>query len=244
MEPLLLIFHKIFIFFTCEKEIFLSLITRFKLINNKMKVIAINGSPKKEGNTFHALNIVGNELIASGIEFEIIHVGNKMIHGCIACGKCAVNQDEKCTIITDELNDYIQKIKEADGIILGSPVYYSGIAGTMKCFLDRLFYVSSSNGNLFRHKVAAAVVAVRRSGGSATFDSLNHYLTYSEMILATTNYWNIIHGRTPGEVTQDAEGIQIMRVLGKNMAWILKMKEASTIEPPKKEIKEITNFVR
>jgi multimeric flavodoxin WrbA len=209
-----------------------------------MKVIAINGSPKKEGNTFHALNIVGDEIKAAGIDFEIIQIGHKLIHGCLACGKCAINQDEKCTIITDELNKYIQKIKEADGIILGSPVYYSGIAGTMKSFLDRLFYVSSSNGNLFRHKVAAAVVAVRRSGGSSTFDSLNHYLTYSEMILATTNYWNIIHGRIPGEVTQNAEGVQIMRVLGKNMAWILKMKEASTIEPPQKEKKEVTNFVR
>ena len=211
-----------------------------------MKVVAINGSPKKEGNTFHALNIVGKEFLEAGIDFEIIQVGHKMIHGCIACGKCAINQDEKCTIVTDDLNIWIQKIKEADGILLGSPVYYSGIAGTMKCFLDRLFYVSSANGNLFRHKVAAAVVAVRRSGGSSTFDSLNHYLTYSEMILATTNYWNVIHGRTPGEVVQDEEGVQIMRVLGKNMAWILKMKDAScnSVLPPEKEKKEIMNFIR
>ena len=211
-----------------------------------MKVIAINGSPKKEGNTFNALNIVGNEISSAGIDFEILHIGNKMIHGCIACGKCAINQDQKCTIITDELNEWIQIIKDADGIILGSPVYYSGITGTMKCFLDRLFYVSTSNGNLFRHKVGAAVVAVRRSGGSSTIDSLNHYLSYSEMILATSNYWNIIHGRTPGEVNQDTEGVQIMRLLGKNMAWLLKMKEATinTIEAPIKEKKEITNFIR
>lgn len=211
-----------------------------------MKVIAINGSPKKEGNTFNALNIVGNEISSAGIDFEILHIGNKMIHGCIACGKCAINQDQKCTIITDELNEWIQIIKDADGIILGSPVYYSGIAGTMKCFLDRLFYVSTSNGNLFRHKVGAAVVAVRRSGGSSTIDSLNHYLSYSEMILATSNYWNIIHGRTPGEVNHDTEGVQIMRLLGKNMAWLLKMKEATTnlIEVPIKEKKEITNFIR
>ncbi|MBI5538517.1 MAG: flavodoxin family protein [Bacteroidia bacterium] len=211
-----------------------------------MKVIAINGSPKKEGNTFNALNIVGNEISSAGINFEILHIGNKMIHGCMACGKCAINQDQKCTIITDELNEWIQKIKEADGIILGSPVYYSGIAGTMKSFLDRLFYVSTSNGNLFRHKVGAAVVAVRRSGGSSTLDSLYHYLTYSEMILATSNYWNIIHGRTPGEVNQDAEGVQIMRLLGKNMAWLLKMKEATIniIEAPLKEKKEVTNFIR
>jgi multimeric flavodoxin WrbA len=211
-----------------------------------MKVIAINGSPKKKGNTFHALNMVGNELKASGIEFEILHIGHKMIHGCTACGKCTVNKDEKCIIKTDELNEWIQQIKEADGIIIGSPVYYAGIPGTMKSFLDRLFYVSGSNGGLFRQKVAAAVVAVRRTGGSVTFDSLNHYLTYTEMIIATSNYWNVIHGRDAGEVDKDGEGKQIMRVLGKNIIWLLKMKEATAgvIEPPKKEKKEYTNFIR
>jgi multimeric flavodoxin WrbA len=211
-----------------------------------MKVIAINGSPKKEGNTFHSLSMIGDELKAGGIEFEILHIGHKMIHGCMGCGKCAVNRDEKCSIKTDDLNQWIQQIKEADGIIIGSPVYYSGIAGTMKSFLDRLFFVSGSNGGLLRHKVAAAVVAVRRTGGSVTFDSLNHYLTYSEMIVATSNYWNVIHGTGAGEVNQDVEGRQIMRVLGKNIIWLLKMKEATegTIEPPKKEKKEFTNFIR
>ena len=211
-----------------------------------MKVIAINGSPRKEGNTFHALNMVGDELIASGIDFEILHIGHKLIHGCIACNQCGINKDEKCSITTDDLNEWIQQIKQADGIIIGSPVHYSGIPGTMKSFLDRLFYVSGSNGNLLRQKVGTAVVAVRRSGGSATFDSLNHYLNYSEMIIATSNYWNVIHGRTPGEVTQDLEGKQIMRVLGKNMAWLMKMKEATSdsIESPKIEKKEMTNFIR
>jgi len=211
-----------------------------------MKVIAINGSPNREGNTFHALKMVGDELEASGIGFEILHIGHKMIHGCLACGKCAVNKDEKCAIKTDDLNKWIQQIKEADGIIIGAPVHYSGIPGTMKSFLDRLFYVAGVNGGLFRQKVAAAVVAVRRTGGSATFDSLNHYLNYSEMIIATSNYWNIIHGRSAGEVMQDTEGVQIMRVLGKNMAWLLKMKDATseTIESPKKEKKEMTNFIR
>jgi multimeric flavodoxin WrbA len=211
-----------------------------------MKVIAINGSPKKEGNTFHSLTMIGDELKTQGIDFEILHVGHKMIHGCLACGKCAVNKDEKCSIETDDLNLWIQQIKEADGLILGAPVHYAGIPGTMKSFLDRLFYVAGANGGLFRHKVAAAIVAVRRSGGSTTFDSLNHYLTYSEMILATSSYWNIIHGRIPGEVLQDAEGKQIMRVLGKNIAWLLKMREATkyTIELPLKEKKEITNFIR
>jgi len=169
-----------------------------------------------------------------------------MIHGCIACGKCSIKIDEKCSIKSDELNDRIQIVKPADGIILGSPVYYSGIPGTMKSFLDRMFFVVGSNGNLFRHKVAAAVVAVRRTGGSVTFDSLNHYLTYSEMIIATSRYWNVIHGRTPGEAIKDDEGAQIMSALGKNMAWLLKMKEATAgkIEPPQKEEKIFTHFIR
>jgi multimeric flavodoxin WrbA len=211
-----------------------------------MKVIAINGSPKKEGNTYHALKMVGDELLAAGIEFEILHVGHKLIHGCIACNKCAENQDEKCSISTDDLNKWIQLIKPADGIIIGSPVHYSGIGGTMKCFLDRLFYVSGSNGNLLRHKVAAAVVAVRRTGGSSTLDGLYHYLSYAEMIVATSRYWNVIHGRLPDEVSQDAEGVQIMHILGKNMAWLLKMKEATsgTIQPPISEERVMTNFIR
>jgi len=211
-----------------------------------MKVIAINGSPKKEGNTYHALKMVGDELLAIGIEFEILHVGHKMIHGCTACGKCAENKDEKCSLGTDGLNQWIQIIKAADGIIIGSPVHYSGIGGTMKCFLDRLFYVSGANGNMLRHKVAAAVVAVRRTGGSSTLDGLYHYLTYAEMIVATANYWNVIHGRSAGEVSQDGEGVQVMRVLGKNMAWLLKMKEATsvTIPSPIQEKKIITNFIR
>jgi multimeric flavodoxin WrbA len=211
-----------------------------------MKVIAINGSPKKEGNTWHALNLVGHELMAQGIEFEILHIGHKNIHGCTACGKCAENRDEQCSIKNDGLNTVIPTIKAADGIIIASPVYYSGIAGTMKCFLDRLFYVSGANGNLMKHKVAAAVVAVRRSGGSSTLDALYHYLTYAEMLVATGNYWNVIHGRSPGEVLQDGEGAQVMRVLGRNMAWLLKMKEATsaTIQPPAAEKKVVTNFIR
>jgi len=211
-----------------------------------MKVVAINGSPNKEGNTYHALKMVGSKLEENGIDFEIIHIGNKAIRGCIACGKCRVNKDEKCSITTDPLNEWIQIMKTADGIILGSPVHYAGIPGTMKSFLDRSFYVAGSNGGLFRHKVGAAVVAVRRTGGSVTFDSLNHFLTYSEMILATSNYWNIIHGRTPGEVVQDQEGLQIMEVLGSNMAWLLKMCEQTkdTLPAPAQVQKVMTSFIR
>lgn len=211
-----------------------------------MKVVAINGSPNKEGNTYHALRLVGSKLEAQGIEFEIIHIGNKAIRGCIACGKCRQNQDEKCSITTDVVNETIQSMKHADGLILASPVHYAGIPGTMKSFLDRAFYVSGSNGWLFRQKVGAAVVAVRRTGGSATFDGLNHYLTYSEMILATSNYWNVIHGRVPGEAVQDSEGVQIMEVLGTNMAWLLKMKEQTkeTLSAPVPVQKVMMSFVR
>ena len=211
-----------------------------------MNVVAINGSAKKEGNTYHALRMVGKQLEENGIDFEIIHIGNKAVRGCLACGNCAKNRDEKCTTTGDNLNEWIQSMKHADGIILASPVYYAGIAGTMKCFLDRAFYVSGSNGGLFRHKVGTAVVAVRRTGGSVTFDSLNHYLTYSEMILATSNYWNIIHGRTPGEAEQDYEGAQIMSVLGNTMAWLLKMREQTkdTLPAPAPVQKVMTSFIR
>ncbi len=211
-----------------------------------MKVVAINGSPHKKGNTYHALMGVSKQLEENGIDFEIIHIGNKLVRGCLACGGCAKNKDEQCTITTDPLNEWVQQMKEADGIILASPVYYAGIPGTMKSFLDRAFYVSGSNGNLFRSKVGAAVVAVRRTGGSSTFDSLNHYLNYSEMILATSNYWNITHGTAPGEVLQDAEGMQIMEVLGRNMAWLLKMREQTkdSVPAPARVPKVYTNFIR
>lgn len=211
-----------------------------------MKVVAINGSPKAEGNTYHALKVMGDVLAENGVEFEVVHAGNKPIHGCTGCGQCFKNKDEKCSMKDDGVNDAIQKMKAADGIIISSPVYYAGVAGTMKCFLDRAFYVAGSNGGLFRNKVGASVVAVRRSGGSMTFDSLNHYILYSEMMIATSNYWNIIHGRVPGEVLEDGEGVQIMQVLAKNMLWQLKMREATkdSIPTPEPTKKIMTNFVR
>jgi len=210
-----------------------------------MKVIAVNGSPKADGNTYNALKLVGDELQKEGIEFEILHIGNKLIRGCLACGSCATTLDERC-IIDDEVNGALQKLKAADGILLGSPVHFAGVAGTMKSFLDRLFYVSGANGNLFRHKVGAAVVAVRRSGGLPAFDTLNHYINYAEMILPGSNYWNVAHGRTPGEMLQDAEGVQVMRVLGKNMAWLLKALAAGKEKCPAgpREPKVVTNFIR
>lgn len=192
-----------------------------------MKVVAFNGSPKKEGNTYNAIKTVAAELEKEGIEVEIVHVGNKVIRGCIACGGCSRNKNERCVLDKDEVNEWIQKMKEADGIILGSPVYYSAIAGTMKSFLDRAFYVASVNGGLFRHKIGASVVAVRRSGGIPVFDQLNNFINYSEMIMPTSNYWNVAYGAAPGEVTQDEEGMQIMRVLGNNMAFLMNALEGT-----------------
>ncbi len=211
-----------------------------------MKVIAFNGSPNKEGNTYLGIKLVTDELEKQGIETEIIHVGNKPIRGCIACGYCTKNKNEKCAISTDPVNDWIQKMKDADGIILGSPVHYSAIAGTMKSFLDRAFRVAEANNSMLRLKVGVAVVAVRRAGGIPTFDQLNNYINHSEMLIPTSNYWNVINGRLPGEVLQDEEGTQIMSILGKNMAWLLKLIEngQGIIEKPEREEKIFTNFIR
>ncbi len=202
-----------------------------------MKVVAFNGSPHIEGNTYHAIRLVANELEKADVEVEIVQVGNKLIRGCLACNQCIRNRDERCAI-DDEVNGWIQKMKEADGIILGSPVHYAAIAGTMKSFLDRAMYVASMNNGMLRHKVGAAVVAVRRSGGIPTFNQLNNYLSYSEMIIPSSNYWNVIHGTKPGDALQDEEGVQIMEVLGSNMAMLLKQMDAT------KELKEANKPVR
>ena len=211
-----------------------------------MKVVAFNGSPNKQGNTYHAIKMVADELEKEGIETEIIHVGNKSIRGCIACNGCAKNKNEKCVLPGDEVNEFIQKMKGADGIILGSPVHYSAIGVTMKSFLDRAFYVAGNNGSMLRHKVGVSVVAVRRSGGIPTFNQLNSFINYSEMLMPTSNYWNVIHGTSPGEVLQDKEGTQIMRVLGKNMAWLMKLVEngKENVQAPEKEDKMFMNFIR
>lgn len=211
-----------------------------------MKVVGFNGSPNKKGNTACSLNMVFEELENAGIETEMIHVGKKKIQGCTACHGCVKKQNETCTLDDDPVNEWIQKIKAADGILLGSPVHFSGVAGTMKSFLDRAFFVASVNGGLFRNKVGAAVAAVRRSGGISTVDSLNHYINYSEMIMPSSNYWNVAHGLAPGEMKQDGEGKQIMAVLGKNMAWIMKIIEHGKEQFPAPEPvgKIMTNFIR
>jgi multimeric flavodoxin WrbA len=211
-----------------------------------MKVLAFNGSPNKNGNTYEAIRAVALELEKENIEVEIIHVGNKVIRGCLACGGCSRNMNEKCVIKNDEVNEWIQKMKEADGIILGSPVHYAAIAGTMKSFLDRAFLVTSVNGSMLRHKVGASVVAVRRAGGVPVFDQLNNFINYSEMAMPTSNYWNVIFGNAPGEAVKDEEVMQIMRILGKNMSWLMNLIELGkeNIKESAGEEKVFMNFIR
>lgn len=215
-----------------------------------MKVIAFNGSPKANGNTREAIELVANELKTEGIDVEIIHVGNKEIRGCIACNACKRNKDEKCILEDEYVNDWIQKMKEADGILLGSPVYSSAINSTLKAFLDRSFYVGYDTGveggSLFRHKVGATIVTARRAGGLPALNELNNFLNYSEMVIPTSNYWNVIYGGVPGDIKGDLEGQQIMRLLGKNMAWIMKIIEngKNTLKAPEAESKISTPFIR
>lgn len=210
-----------------------------------MKVIAINGSPRKEGNTALALDTMAETLKAEGIEMEVVHVGNQAIRGCLGCGTCARRKDEQCVIKDDALNTIIQQMKTADAIVLGSPVYYAGIAGTMKCFCDRAFYVASANGGWFDGKVGTAVVSARRGGTSSTFAGLNYYLTISKMLVAGSSYWNNVHGGLAGEAEADEEGLQTVRNAARNIAWMLKLKEAGKDIPmPEYDKGARTNFIR
>lgn len=204
-----------------------------------MKVLLINGSPRKNGNTHIALSEVAKALEANGIETEIVSIGTKAVQGCIACGRCA--ELERC-VFKDELYATVrEKLATADGIVIGSPVYYAGPNGSLCALLDRLFYSSSS---LLQYKPAAAVAVCRRGGASATFDRLNKYFTITNMPVVSSQYWNSVHGRLPGEAAQDAEGLQVMRVLGNNMAWLLKNLKGRAVPLPEKEERIITNFIR
>ncbi len=187
-----------------------------------MKVIAFNGSGRKDGNTALLLNTVLNELSKEGIETELIQLAGKAPQGCIACYKCFENKDQKCAVTTDNLNEYLAKMIKADGILLGSPVYFTDVTAGIKAVIERCGMVSIANGGLFKRKVGAAVVAVRRAGAVRTFDTLNHLFLHGQMIIAGSTYWNVGIGRDPGQVKEDGEGIQTMQTLGKNMAWLLK----------------------
>jgi len=187
-----------------------------------LKVIAFNGSPRRNGNTSILLNKVLEELNKEGIKTEQIHIAGENLRGCIACNKCFENKDKKCIIQTDSLNEYIKKIIDADGIILGSPTYFTDITAEMKAFIDRLGYVSLANDVLLKRKVGASVVAVRRAGSIHAFNTMNNLFTINQMIIPGSSYWNMGIGNSIGEVSDDEEGMKTMETLGKNIAWLLK----------------------
>ena len=187
-----------------------------------MKVVAFNGSARKDGNTAILINYVFGELKKEGIETELYQLSGKKIHGCIACRKCAENQDQRCSVKDDILNECIEKMLEADGIILGSPTYIGDVSSQMKALIDRAGFVAKMNNDMFKRKIGAGVVAARRGGLIHAFYSLNHLFLLGQMIIPCSGYWNIAFGREKGEVEKDEEGIQTMKTLGENMAWLLK----------------------
>ena len=205
-----------------------------------MKVLILNGSPREGGNTSIALEEMRKTFIAEGVEVEIIQVGNKDIRGCIACNQCA--KTGKC-VFNDIVNKINQKFKEANGLVVASPVYYGNANGTLLSLLERLFYMKSFDRSW---KVGASVVVARRGGLSATFDSLNKFFTNSNMPVATSQYWNSVHGKEIGEAYKDLEGLQTMRILAKNMTFLMKCIELGKKEfgLPESEVKTPTNFIR
>jgi multimeric flavodoxin WrbA len=187
-----------------------------------MKVIAFNGSPHQEGNTSILIHLVLGELKKEGIETEVFQLGGKNIRGCIACYKCIENRNRRCAVDNDILNACVERMAAADGILLGSPTYFTDVTAEMKALIDRSGMVAIANGGMFRRKVGAAVVAVRRAGSTHAFDTMNHLFTISQMIVPGSSYWNMGIGMTPGEVEKDEEGVRTMQVLGQNMAWLMK----------------------
>ncbi len=206
-----------------------------------MKVLLVNGSPHKNGNTYIALGEVGAALEAAGIETEVIQVGHLSLRGCQGCGGCAKG-GSRC-VFDDEVNRFLEKAETADGFVFGSPVHYAGISGALKSFLDRAFYA----GRHFTFKPGAGIVICRRGGETPAFDQLNKYFTISKMPVVSSQYWNMVFGNAPGEVRQDEEGMQTMRVLGHNMAWMLgclAAGHAQGIALPEQEPRARTSFIR
>lgn len=204
-----------------------------------MKVLLINGSPHSKGNTYLALAEVAKSLENEGIDAEIVSIGVKAVQGCIACNKCA--ELGHCVFNDDLYRSIFDKLKDVDGIIVGSPVYYAGPNGSLCALLDRLFY---SGEGLLAYKPAASVAVCRRGGASTTFDRLNKYFTINNMPVVSSVYWNSVHGQMIGEVTQDAEGMYTMRVLGRNMAWLLKNLQKGGVPQTEDEPRVFTNFIR
>lgn len=209
-----------------------------------MKVLLLNGSPREKGCTYTALSEVASALEGEGVRAEIIHVGKGPVRDCTACGACA-KLDNRCVFDDDMVNAVLEKAREADGFVFGSPVYYAHPSGAVLSFLDRLFYAADKS--TFAHKPGAAVVSARRAGTTASFDVLNKYFTISQMPVVSSQYWCMVHGNKPEDVRQDLEGLQIMRTLGRNMAWMLKCIEAGKkigLLPPPPEAPQRTNFIR
>ena len=187
-----------------------------------MKVVAFNGSPRKEGNTYQSIQVVLEELQREGIETEIIQIGGKNIHGCKACYQCFEKKDKECAIKDDELNNYIKRMMEEDGIIIGSPFNFRNVPSEVKAFIDRAGLVARANDNFLNKKVGAAVIAVRRAGATFAFSAINFFFLIQQMIVPGSIYWNLAIGRDPGEVQNDEEGMMTFKTLGQNMAWLLK----------------------
>ncbi|ULQ59159.1 flavodoxin family protein [Brucepastera parasyntrophica] len=206
-----------------------------------MKVLMINGSPREKGCTFTALSEIADALNRQDIETEIIHIGAKPVRGCLGCGSC--NKTGRC-IMEDDVNAIMERLPEFDGFIFGSPVHFAALSGALTSFMDRLFYAGR---HLLVLKPAAGIVSCRRGGATAAFDQINKYFTISNMPVVSSQYWNMVHGNSPEEVKQDLEGLQIMRTLGNNMAWLLKSIEAGKaagVRPPEPEPPARTNFIR
>lgn len=187
-----------------------------------MKVVAINGSPRKKGNTFTSLNKVLDELKAEGIETELLQLGGKKVGGCMACFKCMDKKDRRCHGPKDDMNDFIAKIDGADGVLIGSPTYFASVSSEVKSLIDRCGLVSIANDRMLSRKVGAAVVSVRRQGATQVFNQINMFFLINNMIVPGSSYWNLAIGLEPGAVLKDEEGMQTMANLGKNMAWLLK----------------------
>lgn len=207
-----------------------------------MKVLLVNGSPNEKGCTYTALSEIAKTLEKHGVETEIFHIGNKPVRGCIGCGGCS--KIGKCVFDDDILNALAEKVKEADGYIFGSPVYYASPNGAMLALMDRLFY---SAGKYMQYKPAACIASARRAGTTSTYDTLNKYIGINNMIMVPAHYWNMVHGSKPEDVQKDLEGLQIMRTLGNNMAWILQLLEngkKNGVAMPVPEEKIRTNFIQ
>jgi len=187
-----------------------------------MKVVAFNGSPRRDGNTTYLVNTVFEELKKENIDCELVNLAGKNIHGCIACYECVDNQDKRCAVKNDILNDCIEKMLDADGIILASPTYFSNVTTEMKALIDRAGLVAKANSSMFKRKVGAGVVSVRRAGAIHVFNSINLFFLIGEMIVPGSSYWNLAIGMDKGDVKSDLEGIETMKNLGKNIAWLLK----------------------